>query len=68
MSEWRGVRWEYTTRLVFGDGLNELGAAGWELVAVAGALCYFKRPVYDSIEEDWKILAAIASEKRPMGG
>lgn len=43
------MRWEYRPVLVTGTHrdvaamLNEWGAEGWELVAVQGAMAYFKR-------------------------
>jgi hypothetical protein len=38
------VTWEYTSVHLDIDHLNELGAAGWELVAVSGAQAILKRP------------------------
>ena len=71
MSEWRGVKWEYRSEHVSWLDLHnwsDVGKYGWELVSVDKEVAYFKRPVYDSIMEDFEVLSRMASEKRPMGG
>jgi hypothetical protein len=49
--EARTVKWEYRIaafELEHPEGLNRLGADGWELVAIHQNRGYFKRPVAES--------------------
>lgn len=45
------LKWEYLVVVLFesedpaDETLNKLGALGWELVSVTGAMAYLKRPL-----------------------
>jgi hypothetical protein len=48
------TKWEYLTEAVGSDDLAARGADGWELVAVAGGVMFYKRPIEETVEDESK--------------
>jgi len=43
-------KWEYLTEVVGSDDLNARGQDGWRLVAVAGGVMFYERPIIDEAD------------------